>query len=258
MRLGNVAGQASTLNQLGTLCDGLLGRTEEAVAFYRQAVDKYVEIRDVAAEGRYRNNLAISLRKLRRLDEARQEIRQAIACGAQFGHASQPWKSWAALAAIETDAGSAAGAAEAKGKAIASYLAYRGAGDENHEGPGRLTFDVTQALLAGDPATAESLLQQQQLAADPDATWLLTFIRALQAIVAVRRDRTLADAPELSSRMAAEILFLIETLERHPREQREQAQPEIPRGKSPARGADAPGRRWRSIAEIARTWWRGQ
>ena len=40
------------------------------------------------------------------------------------------------------------------------------------------------------------------------------FIRALQAIVAGRRDRTLADAPDLDFGMAAEILFLIETLEK--------------------------------------------
>jgi hypothetical protein len=71
---------------------------------------------------------------------------------------------------------------------------------------------VTQSLLAGDPAQAASLLQQ--LAANPDVAWLLPFIRALQAIVAGSRDRTLADAPELHYTMAAEILFLIETLEK--------------------------------------------
>ena len=37
---------------------------------------------------------------------------------------------------------------------------------------------------------------------------------ALQAIVAGSRDRTLADAPDLHYTMAAEILFLIETLEK--------------------------------------------
>jgi len=74
---------------------------------------------------------------------------------------------------------------------------------------------VTQALLAGVPAQAASLLQQ--LAADPDAAWLLTFIRALQTIVAGRRDRILADAPDLHYTMATGILFLIETLEAAPR-----------------------------------------
>jgi hypothetical protein len=40
---------------------------------------------------------------------------------------------------------------------------------------------------------------------------------ALQAIVAGSRDRTLADAPDLTYTMAAEILFLIETLEKQGR-----------------------------------------
>jgi hypothetical protein len=38
--------------------------------------------------------------------------------------------------------------------------------------------------------------------------------RRRPAIVAGRRDRTLADAPDLDYTMAAEILFLIETLEK--------------------------------------------
>ena len=58
VRLGDVAGQASTLVQLGNLYDDVLDRPEEAVAFYRQAADKYVEIGDAANEGRTRNNLA--------------------------------------------------------------------------------------------------------------------------------------------------------------------------------------------------------
>ena len=75
----------------------------------------------------------------------------------------------------------------------------------------RIALAVTQSLLAGDPASAASLLQQQ--APDWEAAGFGGFIRALQAIVAGSRDRTLADAPELDYTMAAEILFLIETQE---------------------------------------------
>jgi tetratricopeptide (TPR) repeat protein len=57
VRLGNVADQASTLGQLGNLYQYELNRLEEAVPFYWQAVDKYVEIDDAAGEGRVRNNL---------------------------------------------------------------------------------------------------------------------------------------------------------------------------------------------------------
>ena len=55
VRLGDVAGQAGTLNQLGILYDDYLGRPEEAVAFFRQAADKYVEIRDQVHEGKARS-----------------------------------------------------------------------------------------------------------------------------------------------------------------------------------------------------------
>jgi Tfp pilus assembly protein PilF len=114
VRLGDVVGQARTFNQLGLLYADVLDRLEEAAAFYRQAVDKRVELRDVAGEGRARNNLGDTLRRLHRLDEARQEIRRAIECKAQFGHALLPWTSWGILANIETDAGNPTAAAAAR------------------------------------------------------------------------------------------------------------------------------------------------
>jgi hypothetical protein len=121
-----------------------------------------------------------------------------------------PWTSYAILAAIETDTGNTAAAAEAKGKAIACYLAYRRDGGENHHPDGRLSLAVTQALRYGDSAQAATLLQQ--LAAAPEAAELLPFIGALQAIVTGSRDPALADQPELDFSMAAEILLLIETM----------------------------------------------
>jgi tetratricopeptide (TPR) repeat protein len=212
VRLGNVTGQARTLAQLGNLYSRALGCPEEAAAFYRQAADKYVEIGDAAKEGFVRSNLGATLRILRRLDEAKQEMLRAIECDAQFGHASEPWNTWAILAQIETDSSNPAAAAEAKRKAVASYLAYRRDGGENHDGPGRLVFDMTEKLRAVGPAAASSFLQQ--LSTNRKLTNLLAFIRALQAIVAGSRDRTLADAADLDYVMAAEILFLIETLEK--------------------------------------------
>src|SRR5262249_40609611 len=128
------------------------------------------------------------------------------------GHASSPWTSWSILSRIETDAGKPAAATEAKSKAIASYLAYRRDGGENYDDDGRICLAVSQSLLSGATAQAASLLQQ--LADDPDWALLLPFIRALQAIVSGSRDRTLADAEDLQYTMAAEILFLLETLEK--------------------------------------------
>ena len=211
VRLGNIGGQAATLAHLGMLYDDSLGRTEDAVAFLQQAVDKYVQIGDVAREGRHRSNLAIRLHKLHRLDEARQEIRRAIKSSERFGHASEPWKSFNILADIETDAGNLAAAAEAKRKALDCYLAYRRDGGENHNSDGRIALAVAQALHAGNPAAAADLLQQQ--APRVEAAGFGGFIRALQAILAGSRDRTLADAPDLHYTMSAEILLLLEALQ---------------------------------------------
>ena len=210
VRLGD-ARQASTLGQLGSLYHYVLNRPEEAVAFHRQAADQYVEMGDAANEGRVRSNLGDLLCSLRRFDEARREIRRAIECKEPSDQAGEPWTTWAILAEIETAAGNTAAAAEAKGKAIACYLAYRRDGGENHLPDGRIALAVTQPLLARNTAEPAALLER--LAADPGAAWLLPFVQAIQAIVTGSRDRTLAEAPELDYTMASEILFLIDALE---------------------------------------------
>jgi tetratricopeptide (TPR) repeat protein len=222
VRLGDVAGQANTLAQLGVLYGEDLGSPEQAVTFYRQAAGKYIELGDEAGEGLVRNNLGETLRKLRRFEEARHEVRRAIKCREPLGLAGRVWTAWDILYQIETADGNPAAAAKAKRKAKQHYLAYRRDGGENQSLGGRLCFGVTQALLAGDRATATALLQQftadpilQQFTADPNLLpWLVSFTQPLQAIVAGSRDRTLADAPDLLYSMAAEILLLIETLEK--------------------------------------------
>ncbi len=211
VRLGDVDRQADTLLQLGNLYDDVLDRPEEAVAFYRQAADNFVDVRNRAKEGMARTNLGKTLRKLRRLDEARHEIRRAIECKAEFGHAATPWTTWAILADIETDAQNHTEAATARRTAIDCYLAYRRDGGENHSGIGRLIFDVGDRLRVGDSRGAVSILRKE--AARFEAAGFGPFIQALQAIVAGSRNRILADAPDLDFSMAAEILFLLETLE---------------------------------------------
>jgi len=189
VRLDNRAGQAATLGQLGNLYDDDLERPKDAVGFYRQAADMYRESGDATKEGVVRNNLAATLRKLCEFEEARREVRRAMECNAKFGHASSPWTTWGILAKIENDAGNPAASAEAGAKARDLYLAYRRAGGENHFPDGRIALAVTDALTSGDPARAAALLEQ--LAARPDA-------------------------PDLHYTMAAEILLLLETLEKSP------------------------------------------
>jgi tetratricopeptide (TPR) repeat protein len=211
VRLGNQAGQAGTLGELGNLYFSVLQRPEEAVAFYRRVAEIYREIGDLAKEGITQNNLAASLSKLKRLKEARQAIRRAVECKAPFGHVALPWTSWAILADIETADGNSAAAADARHQVLGAFLAYRRDGGENQSGSGRLALAVSQALTSGGPAEDASLLQQ--LAADPRAVSMLPFLTALQAITAGSRDRSLAEDPALDYDQAAEVLLLIEALE---------------------------------------------
>ncbi|WP_020505006.1 tetratricopeptide repeat protein [Lamprocystis purpurea] len=211
VRLGNTAGQAGTLNQLGNLYDDVLNRPEDAAALYRQSANLYGGIGDTASEGLARNNLAETLRRLRRLDEARREIQRAIECKAQCGHAAKPWTTWNLLAAIETDAGNPESAAAARSKALAVYLDYRRAGGENHFTDGRLALAVAERLRASDPAQARALLAQ--LAQDPNLSeQLRPFLQSLDALCTGSRDPALAQTPGLHYTMSAEILLLIETL----------------------------------------------
>jgi tetratricopeptide (TPR) repeat protein len=211
VRLGNQAEQASTLGQLGNLYGFVLQRPEEAVAFYRRAAEISGAIGDTMREGQQLNNLAVTLFKLKRIDEARLVIRRAIECKAPFGHAAELWKTWDFLTAFETAASNSAAAADARHQALGAFLAYRRDGGENQDASGRLALAVLQALASGDPAEVAASLQQ--LTADSVWAEHLPFLTALQAITAGSRDRCLAEDPGLSYDQAAEVLLLIEVLE---------------------------------------------
>jgi len=211
VRVGNQVGQANTLVLLGTLYGGVLQRPEEAVAFYQRAAEIHGEIGDQANEGRAQNNLAATLLKLHRLDEARQAIRRAIECNEPFGHAAQTWKTWVILAGIETADCKSSAASDARHQALDAFLAYRRDGGENQSESGRLVSALRQDLGAGFPEAATSLLLQ--LTAHPAWANQLPFLTALQAITTGSRDRSLAEDPGLSYDQAAEVLLLIEALE---------------------------------------------
>lgn len=208
VQMGNTAGQAATLNMLGTLCEQL-GRLEEAAAFYRQAVDRSTG--NIAQEGSTRNNLANTLRKLGRLDEARQEIKRAIVCKQDLGHAAELWKTWGVLSDIETDAGRLPEAQQARRQAIEAYWAYRRGGGENQDPDGQLCNTICQQVQADQTADVHEQLRQLEAAPElPD--WLRPLLPVLQAIVAGSRDPALAEVPEFSIFTAAEVLWLIERL----------------------------------------------
>ena len=211
VRLGDQAGQGSTLGQLGNLYISTLQRPEDAVAFYRRAAEIYGEIGDQANEGITWSNLANTFVKLQRLEEARLTVRRAIECAAPFSHEAEPWKTWNILAVIETSAGNSAAAADARHQTLDTFLAYRRDGGENQSGSGRLALAIREALASSGPAEVASSLQE--LTADSVWAEHLPFLTALQAITAGSRYRSLADDPGLHYSQAAEVLLLIEALE---------------------------------------------
>ena len=186
----NRAGEANSLHELGSLYDAM-GRPEEAVAFYRQAADLFVTLGDLMHEGFARNNLAATLMTLQRYDDARQELQRAIECNKPFGHAAEPWKTWALLHDLEQATGNASAAADAWQQAVQCYLAYRRAGGENHAPGARLCAQIAHAIRQGDTTEVTQFLAQAAAAADTPA-WLKAMLPKLQAILHGDRDPALA------------------------------------------------------------------
>jgi tetratricopeptide (TPR) repeat protein len=211
-RLGDHAGKAASIGQLGILYFQVLDRPEEAVCFYQRSATIYREINDIAGEARQYNNLALALRKLFRLEEARTVICRAIQCKEGFGYAATPWTAWNTLADIETDAGNHSQAEEARRQARASFLAFRRNGGENQTNSGQLVQTILQGLAAGRASEMASCLDQ--LAADPQTANILPLLKALMIITSGSRDAFLAEDPALDYTQAAEVLLLIEALER--------------------------------------------
>lgn len=185
-------------------------RPADAVPLLRKAVELYERVGDLRAEGRMRGNLALALLDLDRYHEARAEILVSLERGAGGGHAYEPWKVWNALSRVQTALGDLPGAREANRNAVASFLQFRRDGGENTTIAGRAAALVHDALAAGGPARAAEL--SAKLAADPENAVVEPFSRALNAIASGSRDPALADDPELHYALAAEILYLIETL----------------------------------------------
>ncbi|MCU0755712.1 MAG: tetratricopeptide repeat protein [Xanthomonadales bacterium] len=211
VQLGNIAGQASTLNELGNLYANVLDRPEDAVTHYRQATERFVASQDVVGEGKAHSNLSNTLRCLGHYAEARREIERALECMKGLGHEVQPWKSWAILADIERDEGRVDAARHAHAQACTAYLAYRRDGGENHDPDARLAAEIGRQLAAGDAVGAAALLRE--LAGKPNPPDLRPpFVGVLQAIIAGQRAPVLADAPGLSYSSAAEILLLLDGL----------------------------------------------
>ncbi|MGB3917861.1 MAG: tetratricopeptide repeat protein, partial [Thiothrix litoralis] len=205
---GNKAGEAGSLNELGTLYVDW-NRPEQAVSFYRQATGMYVALGDLRYEGFVRSNIADTLIKLQRYDQARPELLRAVECGQAFGHAATPWKTWNILHDLEQASGNPPAAREARQQALAAYLAYRRDGGENHEGAGRLTLAAGLAIQQGDTVEIEQVIGQLLELED----WDKNFLHKLQAIIAGERDLIWEEDEGLFYEGAAELVLLLEGLE---------------------------------------------
>ena len=208
----NLLDEARSLGRLGNLY-AKMGRSEDAVISFRQSAAKYTEINDMANEGRVRGNLTITLILLKRYDEARQEIQRAIECFKPYGHHVEPWRAWDKLRDIELADGNQEAAARAREQAIQLYLACRRDSGEDQSPGARLCALFGEAVEKQKPEEVKK--QLDEVAADPNipASGKL-LISKLQAILAGSREVGLASDAGLDYTDAAEILFLLERLER--------------------------------------------
>jgi hypothetical protein len=149
--------------------------------------------------------------KLQRYDEARRELLRAIECKPPFGHAAQPWTTWAILYDLEQATGNAQAAEAARGEAIASYLAYRRVGGESQSNAAQLFAIVFQTIQQGATTEAEQYLDERPKEDHP--LWAKTLAAGLRAILRGDRDPALATDPNLDYRNAAELQLLLEALQ---------------------------------------------
>jgi tetratricopeptide (TPR) repeat protein len=208
----NPLDEARSLGRLGNLYSKI-GRYEEAAVSFGRSVDKYTEINDMANEGRVRGNLTITLIILKRYGEARKEIQRAIECFKPYGHHVEPWRAWDKLREIELVDGNQEAAARAREQAIQLYLACRRDGGEDKSPSARLCALFGEAIEKQKPEEIKK--QLDEVASDPnipESGKLL--VSKLQAILAGSREVGLASDAGLDYTDAAEILFLLERLER--------------------------------------------
>jgi tetratricopeptide (TPR) repeat protein len=204
---GNKRGQALTVGQIGTLY-ARSGRLEEAARLQRQAATLDEEVGDDFSRAGSLKNLAATLAALGRIDEARDAARECSRIEASFGHAAQPWKTWALLEQIETDADSPEAARTARSRAMELYAAYRRDGGAPLSDLGRLLATIGAALKTQGEAAASNLIPPP----DRFAPALLPVRDALLAILAGSRDPALANDPRLDYEDAVELSLLLESL----------------------------------------------
>ena len=136
---------------------------------------------NLAKEGVRRTNIAGTLFKLKRYDEARTEIMRAIECKQNLGHAGTVWTAFNILGQIEEAAGNHVAARTAWVQAWDAYLAYRRQGGYANQGDANLVEHVLGLIAQQKVEEIEPLFNR--LASDPNTPDTRKAI--MQAIMAV-------------------------------------------------------------------------
>ncbi len=208
----NLLDEAKNLGRLGGFY-AKVERSEEAVDFLRRSAEKYVEINDIANEGRVRGNLTITLINLKRHKEAREEIQRAIECFKPYGHDVEPWRAWDKLREIELVGNNQEAAIQARNQSIQLYIAFRRDGGDDQNPGGKLCTLFKDAMEKQPPEDVRKHLNE--VAKDPKipAQGKL-LVSKLQSILTGSREVELASDPNLDYIDAAELMFLLEKIER--------------------------------------------
>ncbi len=154
---GNKPFEASSRGQLGNLYLRMSGRAEQAVEFHRQAADVFLQLGLRQEEGRSRNNAAIALQQLGRIDAARDELQLALECKSEFGLNAEPWTTWDILSDLETSVGHASAAATARDEALRLYESARRQGWQITLGTFARAFAKPVTILLTAATDSESL-----------------------------------------------------------------------------------------------------
>ena len=161
-----------------------------------------------------RSNLADTLLRLGRHDQARTELHRALDCKKPYGHAAEPWKTWELLERLEHATGHPDAAHTARHQAIATYLAYRQAGGASQNTAIGLFDHVARAITEHTPDQAA-----RDLAAllQPDTPPRITaLVQVLQALLAGDPEPARTDHPDLDPRDVAELHLLLASLAEPP------------------------------------------
>lgn len=202
--------EAASLAELGNLYSEYQG-PEQAINYYRKAIDIYKQKEFKEGEERQRCNLAIALIELSHLDEARKEILQAIECSKSLGHIATPWVTWEILYNLELADANLEAASQAWQQAIESFWDYRKNGGENSDSVGQLAVAVLQAIQQCNTVEIERLIEHYFEQED----WQehKTFLYALQTIIAGNYDSSLVEADNLTYQHVVELKLLLEQLQ---------------------------------------------